>query len=340
MAVSFKSTKAVPLEPSTPLLANTVHAGEGPASSVRCSESSANRPVLAGAPTSLAERSLVTFTANAPVTLSLQQQPAVVGPTSLSNRTWQERIRICSPCFQEMPLPTTSLMVTANTQPSSDRKTAEVPSTSTTRSGLRFPSCNIEIGLAASQRIPHTAGSIKERIADPDYHASAPSSPDQTTRGALHSLPCFRPPHSQWPFTAISEIEHLKLPTPGTSDACFLNRTQESIPQIPGDLVSAPPFALQNPHDSDQSRDNAKQLGCGNSLELCGVDNNTEAAISVGSAASRVGTRESMAAKCNRSPQSSSSPSYEHLSLPEAYLPVASVPLAAHANPVSSCAKA
>ncbi|CDJ28764.1 uncharacterized protein EMH_0017020 [Eimeria mitis] len=250
MAVSFKSTKTVLLEPSTPLLTNPVQGAEGPTSSVRHTDGNSNKASLAVVTASRAEKPLSSYTTDAPVTLSLQPQPAIAGP-SLCNRTWQERLRICSPCFSEMPLTTPCLMVTANSQTSSDRKNVDVSGTATTRTGVQVPGHNSELVTPPMQRISVSGGSDKgEKLSQTaDDHASAPSSPGGTTHGELHSLPGFRPQQSQWPFTSVLELDQLKVPSPCTavnrktepqavvegrliaSGACYLNRTQEPTPQ-------------------------------------------------------------------------------------------------------------
>ncbi|CDJ54303.1 hypothetical protein, conserved [Eimeria brunetti] len=304
MAVSFKSTKTVPLEPSTPLLANPVQAADGPASSVKQNESTSNRPLLTGVPSPQAEKALVSFAPDVQFNLSLQPQSAIVGTTSLCSRTWQERTRIHSPCFPEMPL----AVLATNSQASSDTKIAEAPRANTARTAAQLSLCSTDTAVPVSQRVPYTAGSDKEENIGqtPDDHASAPSSPGRPTAGELHGLTCFRS------FSSMSEMDHLKLSGPCiatsgkpeshsalesrliASEACYVNRTHELMPQIPGMLVSAPPFAPHHPHGSGQTEDSAESLCCRNSLELCGVDNNIEANVSVVSVAPRFGNRDSM----------------------------------------------
>lgn len=354
MAVSFKSTKTVPLEPSTPLLTNSIQAADGPASTAMRSENGSTRSIMAGGPATRVEKSLVSFTADAPVALSLQPQPEIAGATSLCSRTWQEKFRLFSPCYSEIPLAASCLMLTPDSQASSDGKIAEISATTTTRTGVQIPSGRPERVIPPSQPISCTAGSDKEENTGrmPDAHASAPSSPGRTADTTVHSLPCLRPPHSQWPFTSVSEIDQLKLSahftaTGGkmgpqsvvegrflTSDVCCMDSTQESMPQVAGVLMTAPPFAPQHPHDSGQTRDGEKPLCCRNPLELCGVNNSTEASVSVVSAASTVGNPESTAATSDCSPQTSSSAAYGQVR--GAYNSAARFPLAPHPNQVGS----
>ncbi|CDI75388.1 hypothetical protein, conserved [Eimeria praecox] len=250
MAVSFKSTKTLPMEPSAPLLANPVQAAEAPASSIRCNESSTNRAVLGGVPVSRVDKSLVSLAADAPVTLSLRPQATIAGPPSLSNRAWSEKIQVCPPCFPGMPLAASCLMPTANRQALPEGQTTDVSGANTTRTGIRLPSCSAETPMPSSQIISHSAGSNKEEnvgqvLGD---QASAPGSPDRATQGTLHSLACFRPTDSQWQCTSVGEMDQLKLPDSCTvvgektdlqavaegrliaSDA-YTNRTQGSMSQ-------------------------------------------------------------------------------------------------------------
>lgn len=309
MAVSFKSTKTTSLEASSPLLTNPLQATEPPPSSTRSDDRGTDRVVVAGATGPLGGTNVVPHTAERPMAMSLQLQPAFSGATNLCGQTWQSSTEMCPLTCPEKPLATPGLLLTGRSQRLAAGDGTRLPDTNHCPSSVQPQNCSIRVLPSPSQQGLHPTESNKTEQGGQigRDHTSGPSSPIRKPQDILSNIPVLQPSPAQWPFTAFPDIDNYKVSGPSSaapdnksrqavmatpltsSDICYSNSTEKSSEQASGVLAPPSPFIPQPAHNSDRNTEASQAPCCPDSLELCGFGGSvdeTNASVSRPSTAS------------------------------------------------------